>query len=79
MYQNINSMNQEMNRMRYEMDKLFRQVASPSFRVPGGYPSVNTWADKDKMIVTAELLGILEINLERAEAEKPRKIIVEKG
>jgi len=143
MYRNINSMSNEMNRMRHEMNKLFRQVSSPSFSAPGGYPAVNTWADKDKMIVTAELpgivekdldisiegntltisgerkamelpeaavyhrqergcgkftrvitlpyqidsdkvsaemkSGILEINLERAEADKPRKIIVKKG
>lgn len=143
MYRNISSMNREMNRMRHEMDKLFRQVSAPAFSVPGGYPALNTWADKDKMIVTAELPGVnqddidisiegdtltisgerkatelpeaavyhrqergcgkftrvitlpyqidpdkvsaamqngvLEINLERAEADKPRRIKVNQG
>ena len=64
MYRNFYSTNDEFDRMRREMDKIFRLVSSPSLRAPAGYPAVNTWADKDKIIVKAELPGVQEKDID---------------
>ncbi|MCD6475445.1 MAG: Hsp20/alpha crystallin family protein [Anaerolineaceae bacterium] len=64
MYRNFFSTNDEFDRMRSEMDKIFRLVSSPSLHAPAGYPAVNTWADKDKIIVNAELPGVQETDID---------------
>ena len=64
MYRNFYSTNDEFDRMRREMDKIFRRVSSPFLHSPVGYPAVNTWADKDKIIVKAELPGVQEKDID---------------
>lgn len=48
----------ELDRMRREMDRMFRSVAGAGLSTPGGYPAMNMWLDGDNVILTAELPGV---------------------
>jgi HSP20 family protein len=48
----------EMDRMRREMDRMFRSVSGAGLSTPGGYPAMNMWLDGDNVILTAELPGV---------------------
>ena len=58
----------EMDRMRREMNHLFRAVSGAAMSTPEGYPAVNLWLDGDNVILTAELPGVssddLDISIE---------------
>ena len=48
----------EMERMQEEMNRLFNYYAPSSYRRAPSYPALNLWADKESVIVRAELPGI---------------------
>jgi len=50
---------QEMERMRREMNRLFSNYpATSGARVTPGYPAMNVWTNENGAVVTAELPGI---------------------
>lgn len=67
MYRSFN-INDEMDRMRREMNRMFRSAAGAALSAPEGYPAINMWLDGDNVILTAELPGVssdeLEISIE---------------
>lgn len=58
----------EMDRMRREMNRMFRAASGSALSTPEGYPAINMWLDGDKVILTAELPGVssdvLDISIE---------------
>jgi len=58
MFRNFNSVYSEMEKMQRDMDRMFRRMSAPGFRVAAGFPAINTWVDGDKILMTAELPGI---------------------
>ena len=67
MYRSFN-INDEMDRMRRQMNRMFRTAAGAALSTPEGYPAINMWLDGDNVILTAELPGVssdeLDISIE---------------
>ena len=67
MYRSLN-VSDEMDRMRREMNRMFRAASGAGLSTPEGYPAINMWLDGDKVILTAELPGVsseeLDISIE---------------
>lgn len=67
MYRSFN-ISDEMDRMRREMNRMFRTAAGTALSTPEGYPAINMWLDGDNVILTAELPGVpsdeLDISIE---------------
>ncbi len=40
----------EMDRMRREMNRMFRAASGSALSTPEGYPAINMWLDGDKVI-----------------------------
>jgi HSP20 family protein len=64
MFRNFNAMADDVEKMQREMNRMFRRMSSPSFRMAAGYPAINTWVDGDKILMTAELPGIERDDIE---------------
>lgn len=58
------SVSDEMDRMRREMNRMFRAASGASLSTPEGYPAINMWLDGDKVILTAELPGVSSDEIE---------------
>lgn len=59
MRMNFPAWSSEMNRLRSELDDLFRSRSTPAaFQPSRGYPPLNLWEDDDNLYVESELPGI---------------------
>lgn len=52
------NLSDEMDRMRREMNRMFNSVSGAALSAPEGYPAINMWLDGDNVILTAELPGV---------------------
>ena len=80
-YTGWRSTQREMERLRREMNRLFRDWPSQaSWTTAPSYPAMNVWTDEDSAIVTAELPGVnqddIDISVENdvltLRGERPR-------
>ncbi|MBN2048548.1 MAG: Hsp20/alpha crystallin family protein [Anaerolineaceae bacterium] len=55
---NRNSVWNEMDRMRREMDRMFARGGFGPMSTPVAFPAVNVWVDGDHVQLTAELPGV---------------------
>lgn len=57
-YRMMPSVNQEVDRLQREMNRLFESYYPGHFRPAPGYPAMNIWTSEDGLKVTAELPGV---------------------
>jgi len=55
---------QEMNRLQRDMNRLFGNMTINRERTSPSYPAINIWADENSAIITAEIPGINEDEME---------------
>mgnify|MGYP001031072168 FL=1 len=76
-YTGWRSTQREMERLRREMNRLFRDWPSESrWSAAPSYPAMNVWTDEDSAIVTAELPGV---NLDNIDISVENDVLTLRG